>query len=118
MGEILFVLAVLGAVALVARFLRAAFRFLFASAQSTAAAGLAEVSARRGDLSTLAERREVEQTARRARLRTGLLTLLWLLLLVIPLLIGWTREVYVVCSVLWLLPSAPIRRSPRPSGIQ
>jgi hypothetical protein len=108
MNVILLFLSVLGGVALVVRLLRAILRFAFAAAQSSAAAGLAEVSARRGDLSTLAERKTVERAARQARRRDGLLAMLWLLLLVLPLLFGYAREAYAAAAVLWFLPLQPI----------
>lgn len=109
MNVILLVLAVLGAVALVVRVLRAMFRFAIAAAQSSAAAGLAEVSARRGDLSALAERKSVERAARHARRRDGISMTLWLLLLVLPLVFGWVREAYAAAAVLWFFPLQPIR---------
>lgn len=109
MELVLTVLAILGGVALALRLFRTLFRFLFASAESAAAAGLAGVSARRGDLSAMADRRSVATTARGARRRQGLLAALWLLLLVVPLFLGWTREVYAVASILWILPFTAIR---------
>lgn len=96
------------------RLVRTLLRVGIAVVETTAASSLAEVSARRGDLSLLAERRETEQSARRAGVRHGLLALLWCLLLVVPLVVGWAREVYALASLVWLLPRHPIRPSPTP----
>ena len=105
MGEVLVgFLAVAGGLALVARLFRALIRLGLAAVEKTAASGLAEVAARRGDLTGLAERRETEGRARQGRLRAALLVALWLLVLLVPPFTGWTREVYALASVLWLLP--------------
>ena len=105
MGEVLLgFLAVVGGFALAARLSRALVRLGLAAVEATAASGLAEVAARRGDLTGLAERRETEERARQGRLRAALVVVLWLLVLLVPPLTGWMREVYAAASMLWLLP--------------
>ncbi len=116
MSTLLGVLAILGGAALVYRLIRTLLRVGIAAVEATAASNLAEVSARRGDLSLLAERRETEQSARRSGLQNGLLAILWFLLLVLPLVLGWAREVYAIASLVWLLPRRPIRPTPPPQG--
>lgn len=101
---LLTVLAVAGALALLGQLFRALARLGIAAVEKTAASGLAEVAARRGDLTSLAERRELEGRARYGRARYGLLAAAWLLLLIVPVMAGWTRETYAAASVLWLLP--------------
>lgn len=114
MGTILLGLAILGGTALVYRLFRSLARAAIAAAEATAASGLAEISARRGDITTLAERQETQQDARRSWRRNALYAVLWLLLLVGPLFIGGVREVYALASVVWLLPYRPIRSSAPP----
>jgi hypothetical protein len=104
LNVVLTVLAVMGALALVGQLLRALARLGLAAVEKTAASGLAEVAARRGDLTGLAERRDLEGRARYGRARYGLLVAAWLLLLIVPVITGWTREAYAAASVLWLLP--------------
>lgn len=103
-GALLTVLAVAGAFALLGQLFRALARLGIAAVEKTAASGLAEVAARRGDLTGLAERRQMEGRARHGRARAGLLVAVWLLLLVVPLATGWTQEVYAAASLLWFLP--------------
>ncbi|HEX5724080.1 MAG TPA: hypothetical protein VFX98_01370 [Longimicrobiaceae bacterium] len=100
-------LAVLGAAALFARLLRSLLRLGLNVAEGSAAAGLAEVSARRGDLTGMAERGELVRAIRRSRRRNAALALLWLAVIVVPILLGGVREVYAAASLLWLLPRRP-----------
>ncbi len=109
MHSAVLLLAVLGAAALVVRLIRSLLRLAVAAVEATAAAGLADVSRRRGDLSTLAERQQSQQSARRAGLRNAFYAALWFLLLVVPLALGWAREVYAIASLVWFLPFHPIR---------
>jgi hypothetical protein len=111
---LLAVLAVLGALALLAR-LAVALLFLGVRAvESTAAAGLAEVSERRGDVTGFLERRDSASVLRRARRRAALGALAWALLLAVPPMAGVAREVYAAAALLWLLPrpqvTLPVRR--------
>lgn len=102
--------AVLGVAALLFRLVGSVLRLVLAVAESTAAEGLADVSARRGDLTQLAERREQARSlARRRRSELGR-TLFWASLLLVPPSLGWAREVYAAAVLLWLLPRLPLRR--------
>jgi hypothetical protein len=102
-------MSVAGAAALVIRLVRSALRLALRAAEATAAAGLADVSARRGDITGMMERRAAEQGARRERRGALLLALLWLLWLVVPVFAGWAREAFAVAAVLWLAPQQPLR---------
>jgi len=106
---LLVVLSVLGASALLLRIVRSTARLLVVAAESTAASGLAEVSARRGDLTTLQERRDVADRLRGVRRRRAGAVFLWCLLLVVPLLIGEAHRIYPFAALLWLLPPRPLR---------
>ena len=105
---LLSILAALGFLALLARIFRSVVRFGLATAEATAMAGLIEVSARRGDLTGLSERRAQEQEVRRSRRLAGLLLVLWVVLVVVPPFTGWAREVYAACALLWVLPKQKI----------
>jgi hypothetical protein len=104
------VLAVLGALGLAYRFLRSVARFVLAFADATAASGLAEASARRGDLTRLEEQRHQERTARRRQRRDAMVAGLWLLWLIVPPLTPWTQPLYAAAAPLWLLSDRLIRR--------
>jgi hypothetical protein len=114
---LLTVLAMAGALALFGQLFRALARLGIASVEKTAASGLAEVAARRGDLTSLAERRELEGQARYGRARAGLLVAAWLLLLIVPVITGWTREAYAAASLLWFLPRRRLGRA-RTAGVR
>ncbi|MDP9349343.1 MAG: hypothetical protein M3P24_09435 [Gemmatimonadota bacterium] len=106
--SLLSLLAALGFLALLARIFRSVVRFGLATAEATAIAGLIEVSARRGDLTGLSERRAQEREARRGRRLAGALLVLWVVLLAVPPFTGWAREVYAACALLWVLPKQKI----------
>jgi hypothetical protein len=110
------ILAVVGVLAIVARLGRSLLRVGITVAEETAAAGMAEASARRGDLTGLAERREQKTALRRTRFKQLAVSTLWIALLVVPALAGWGRPVYAAAVLLWLLPRAPLRqvRAPTP----
>ena len=101
-------LAVVGCVGLVYRLARSGLRLGLSALESASAGGLVEVSLRQGDLTGMAERQQQARTARRARLRAALLTLLWLALLVAPVVAGISRPVYALASLVWLLPRKPL----------
>jgi len=111
---ILGILAVLGVLALLARLGRSLLRVGITVAEETAAAGMAEASARRGDLTGLAERRDLRVALRRTRLKQLAVAVLWVALLAAPALAGWGRPVYAAAALLWLLPRAPLRKVPAP----
>jgi hypothetical protein len=102
LDDLITLLAFAGGFALVLRLLRSAVRLALRAAEVTAVAGMAEVSARRGDLTGMAERRTAAQQARRARARSLALALLWLLWLALPPFLGWAREAYALAAPLWL----------------
>jgi hypothetical protein len=108
------VLAIAGAVALVLRFGQSLLRLALAAANATAEAGLAETSARRGDLTAMHERRAAEKSARRSGVRELVWALGCLVALLLPLLFGVASEVYAASAVLWLFPRPPLRRTPLP----
>lgn len=101
--------ALVGAVALVYRLGRALVRVGLAAAEAGAVGGMAQVSMRQGDLTGMAERRELVSAVRRARTRAILGALLWAALLVVPPMAGIARPVYAVAVLVWLLPRPPIR---------
>jgi polyferredoxin len=106
------VLAAAGVLAVVYRLLRALARFVLAFAEVTAASGMAEISARRGDLTTLAERQATERTARQRQWKDLLYIALWLAWLLVPPLTAWPLALYAAAVPLWLLPYRPVRFAP------
>ena len=109
-GPILGVLALVGVLAILARLGRSLLRVGITAAEETAAAGVAEASARRGDLTTLAERKEQKLALRRTRWKQLGASAAWTALLFTPPIAGVGQLVYAACSLLWLLPRAPLRR--------
>lgn len=101
---ILPLLAIAGCVALLIRLVRSLMRLGIAWMESTAAAGLAQVSERRGDITGLMERRASEQGMRRSRRKEAAFAIGYLLLLLIPPFAGVARVVYAACALLWVLP--------------
>ncbi|HEX2207802.1 MAG TPA: hypothetical protein VHG93_08965 [Longimicrobium sp.] len=108
LSVVLLLLAVLGFVALAARLGRALVRLALNAAESTHAAGLAEVSERRGDITGMLERRTAAQTLRRNRRITLLTAGGCFLLMAIPPFAGVAREVYAACALLWFVPARRI----------
>ncbi|CAN5616222.1 hypothetical protein BH23GEM6_BH23GEM6_23570 [soil metagenome] len=104
LSPVLFLLAFAGGAALVYRSVGGLFRLALRASQETAAAQLAEVSARRGDLTEMAERRRAAEAARRDRRRVTVVTLFWMLWLAVPLILGWAPTAFAVAALLWLLP--------------
>lgn len=107
---LLVLLAVVGAFGIVRGLARTLLRLGLRAAEATTAAGLAEVSARRGDLTGLAERREVVRLARRRRTRDLAFVVLWFLWLLLPPFLGVAAYAYAVAAPLWLV--APPRITP------
>lgn len=110
MDLILVPLAIVGAVAILRNLLRTLVRLGIRAAEATSASGLAEVSARRGDLTVLAERRAVLREARQRRAGDLVRTLLWLGWLTLPLFLGWVVPAYLIALPLWFV--APPRITP------
>jgi hypothetical protein len=102
-------LAVVGGLALIGRLLRSIARTALAGMEAAAASGLAETSARHGDLTGMAERRAAERTARGRVWLHAAWTALWLLALLAPWFGGFAREAFAAASVLWFFPHAAIR---------
>jgi hypothetical protein len=110
------VMSIAGAGALVVRLLRSGARLALCAAEANAATGLADVSARRGDVTGMMERRAAAQVARRERRGALALAFLWLVWLVVPVFAGWAREAFALAAVLWLVPNQPIRPRPDPTS--
>jgi hypothetical protein len=106
---VLVVLAVLGVAALVYRLIRCVARLVLAYAEVTAATGIAENSARRGDLTSLAEHQANERAARRRQWENLRFVALWLVWLLVPPTISLTQPLYAAAAALWLLPYRPVR---------
>jgi hypothetical protein len=106
-------LAVAGVFALLSRLIRAVARVAVAAAEATAASSLAETSARQGDLTGMAERREAERTARRRSWKHIVWIVFWLAALILPPVAELARELFAAAVVLWFFPHAPVR--PRPT---
>jgi hypothetical protein len=104
LDPLVLLLAVLGGAALLLRALGGLFRLALRASQETAARELAEVSARRGDITGMEERRRAAAAARQDRRRHLLLTLLWIAWFVLPLMLGAARIPFALASLLWLLP--------------
>jgi hypothetical protein len=102
---VVLLLAIVGAFALFLRLTRSIGRIALSAAEATAAAGLAEVSARRGDITEMSERAAAARRARGARRRDLTLAVVWSLWLVLPLVLGLSPEAYAVAAPLWILPS-------------
>jgi hypothetical protein len=111
---LLVVLAIAGGFALVHRLVRALLRLGLAAAQRSAMSGYAELSARRGDLTALEERRDVLHRVNALRRRQLLASGAWVFLLVLPLVLGHALYAYAAASALWLLPRRPLLRVPGP----
>jgi hypothetical protein len=104
MTFVLLLAAALGLAAVAVRLLRAAARLALSAARESATRGLTEVSARRGDLTGLEERSDLVRAARRERRRRGAFATLWVGILLLPLAVGPTVEVYAAYNAFWLLP--------------
>jgi hypothetical protein len=102
-------MAIAGGTALFVRLVRTALTLGLRAAEVTAASGLADVSARRGDLTGMMERRADAAAARRDRRGAGLLFLFWAAWLAVPVFGGWEREAFAIAAVLWLVPNRPLR---------
>lgn len=103
MQTLILLLAIAGALAIVRGLGRTLLRLGLRAAEETTASGMAEVSARRGDITGLSERRQVAQAARRERRRDLAQVILWLAWLAIPPIAGWVPEAYALAAPLWLV---------------
>src|SRR5690606_7445879 len=82
--SLIVILAIAGGIALVVRLFRSLARLALRSAEVVAASSSVEASARRGDLTGLADAREAVRLARSAQRRAGLMAGLWFLSISIP----------------------------------
>jgi len=103
------VLAIGGVGAILRSLVRTMLRFGLGAAAEAAAVSQAEQSALRGDLTGLAERREMAIVARRQRRRDMLLSALWLGWLVLPPFLGVAGPVYALAAPLWLIAPPRVR---------
>lgn len=113
-GGLAGVLALLGGVAIFLRVMRGALSLALRAAEIASAGGMAEASARRGDITGLSEARTAIARAKAARLRRGIVTLGWGLWLVVPLAMGWVPEAWAVAAPLWLLKGGGAWRQTSP----
>lgn len=104
MDTVLNVLAVVGIAAAAWHMVWAAFRFLREGATGVWAGALERTHARRGDITSMQERRRERADAGRSRSWYGVVALAWLVVLVVPMLTPWGRGLYAGCSLLWLSP--------------
>ncbi len=109
-GGMVGILALLGGVALFLRVMRGALSVALRAAEIATADGMAEASARRGDLTGMSEARAAIEQAKAARVRKVAVTLGWGLWLVSPLVLGWVPEAWAIASPLWLVKSGRVRQ--------
>lgn len=109
MKMVVVVLAVVGIAAILRALVRTVLRLGLTAAEESTASGLADVSARRGDLTGLAERSEAAKSARRRRRRDLFLSALWLGWLAVPPFLGWAGEAYALAAPLWLVAPPRVR---------
>ena len=109
-------LAFVGAAALLLRLVRSFARLALRAAEATAAAGLADISARRGDVTAMIERQNARKLARRDRRVAMGTAALWLLWLAVPPFAGVAREAYAIAALLWLVPRQPLVKREMPES--
>jgi hypothetical protein len=115
LGGLVALLALVGGLALARRLFGALGRAVLSAAEMAAASGSADVGARRGDLTAMAEGKEAERRAGASRRRSLAAAAAYVTWLVVPLVLGGAAEAYAVAAPLWLLPSAPVARTPNRS---
>jgi hypothetical protein len=96
--------AAAGIAAVLLRAVTALLRALRGGVDSFLARDLADLRAQRGDLTGLADAADVHAAARRQRLFALGAFFMWIGLLAVPPLTPWPRFLYVVYSLLWLVP--------------
>ncbi|HSJ23990.1 MAG TPA: hypothetical protein VK929_04880 [Longimicrobiales bacterium] len=101
------ILAVAGAAAVVVRGVASLFRALRGGVDAFLARDLADVRAQRGDLTGVSDAASVRAEARRRRMVALGAAGFWIGLLIVPPLTPWPRFLYVVYSLLWLVPRRP-----------
>jgi hypothetical protein len=104
MTTLVTLLAAVGAMAVVLRIVRALFAVLHGGVDAFLARDAADVRARRGDLTGLADAATARAQARRRKLNATGILFIWSGLLLVPLLTPWPALLYASYSLLWLLP--------------
>jgi hypothetical protein len=106
-------LAVAGVIAVALRLFRSLFMSLRGGVDAFIARDMADVRARRGDLTGVDDARASAALARRRRMIAFGTASVWLGLLIVPTLTPWPTLLYAGYSVLWLIPRGA-RRAPQP----
>jgi hypothetical protein len=101
---VLTLLAAAGIAAAAWHLVRAAFGFLRQAAAGIWAEEMAQLYARRGDLTALEEQEEERSEATRSGTRSGLAALAWLAALAVPSFTPWARAIYAAYALLLLEP--------------
>jgi hypothetical protein len=97
-------LSIAGFAAVVLRAGLALLHALKGGVESFLASDLAEIRARRGDLTGLDEAAQLQSAARRTRLAALGAFFLWGGLLIVPALTPWPELLYAAYALLWLVP--------------
>lgn len=105
MRSLLLVLAMVGVLAVLRHAAIALWRARGRTAEDVAASQSAEVRARQGDLTGLAEASAWRTKAKRRRRGALLLCGLWLALLLVPPFTSFGTAIYAAYAALWLLPA-------------
>lgn len=116
METLVVVLAIAGVGAILRALARTVLRLGIGAAEETAAASMAEASARRGDLTGLAERQRAARMARRHRRTDVLLSIAWLAWLVVPPFAEIAAQAYAFAAPLWLVAPPRVRLPQRGGG--
>jgi hypothetical protein len=104
MRMVVLLLSVTGFAAVALRAAAALLNALRGGAESFLARDLAEIRARRGDLSGLQEATELRKVARQRRMVALGAFSMWVVLLMVPPLTPWPELLYATYSLLWLAP--------------
>jgi hypothetical protein len=97
-------LAVIGVVAVVWRVFRSLLRLMHRVADTVWASEIAGARARHGDLTGMREAQAETDAARHARNRAAGVLVLWVVLLIAPAVLPWTRVLYAVLALAWVVP--------------
>jgi hypothetical protein len=104
MRTILLLLGAAGVAAVALRAAGALMTVISGGVESFLARDVADVRARRGDLTGLADADAVRQRARRRRFVALGVFSMWVCLLIVPPLTPWPGFLYAAYSLLWLVP--------------
>jgi hypothetical protein len=103
MDGVLFLLAIIGVLAVLRILASTGFRLLGRGVEVFLTGEVEATHARRGDITALREAEIAQTRARRGRLVAGAKFATAVTLLIAPLFTPWTRELYAVFSPLWFL---------------